>query len=369
MRKKRIGILSVTEGRGHGAEVVLCELLRGWSSESLELVVIAPERSGVYETARSLNIEVVEFGAGRDALLSNSMAAWRVRRSCGHLDIIHAWTARGFELIPFMRTARQQILTATLHDDPQASFHGGVRRAIMKFAAGRLDALGCVSSAVRDACQSAGYTCRMEVLWNGLNDISPSAESKSPGMNTAHESAVRIIFLGMYTRMKGFHTVLRWIHELGGMEDRIIWNLYGSVCRELEADVRILSEGTYPVVVHGRVEPTKIFPDADILIHASEEFDSLPTVLIEAMRSGIPVVASSLGGSREIVDEGQTGYLFDPANPDEGLSRLKELIGSSSLRQAMGHNARRVFEEKFRISSMVDRYHKFWQQMMDARSD
>ena len=365
MKKKRIGILSVTEGQGHGAEVVLCELLRGWSSQTLELVVMAPEGSGVYETARSLNFEVEVFEAGRDALLPNLLAARKIRKVCQQLDVIHAWTARGFELVACMRTSSQQVLTGTLHDDPLASFHGGVRRTIMRLAAGRLDALGCVSSAVRDACHSAGYSCALEVLWNGLNELPPGSNNQSQGMTMSNESSVRIIFLGMYSQMKGFTTVLRWIHDLGEGEENIVWNLYGSVCRELEPAVANLDKGPYRVVIHGRVAPIQIFSDADILIHASEEFDSLPTVLIEAMRSGIPVVASSLGGAREIVEEGKTGYLFDPAHPDEGLSKLKELIGDPSLRQTMGLHARRVFEEKFQVSSMVERYHKFWQQLAD----
>jgi glycosyltransferase involved in cell wall biosynthesis len=69
--------------------------------------------------------------------------------------------------------------------------------------------------------------------------------------------------------------------------------------------------------------------------------------LLEAMASGTPVVASRLGGVPEIVEDGNCGYLVDPAEPGDLRHHLSVLLGNPRLARGMGDHARDVVRERF----------------------
>jgi len=95
-------------------------------------------------------------------------------------------------------------------------------------------------------------------------------------------------------------------------------------------------------------------------VHPSLIFDSLPTVLLEAARAGLPVVASDLGGAREIVEQGVTGWLFEPGGPEQGFAHLQALLADEGARQGMGAAARQRFLRAFTIERMIDDYRALW---------
>jgi glycosyltransferase involved in cell wall biosynthesis len=73
----------------------------------------------------------------------------------------------------------------------------------------------------------------------------------------------------------------------------------------------------------------------------------LGLVVLEAMASGTPVVCSALGGLREVVQHGVTGFLVEPGNVAELRERLAEILGNPPLAARMGRNARDLAVERF----------------------
>ena len=84
--------------------------------------------------------------------------------------------------------------------------------------------------------------------------------------------------------------------------------------------------------------------------------------ILEAMASGLPVVASRVGGNAELVDEGQTGWLFDPESEDQFLDQLAPLIDQPGLRQAVGRRGRERVEAHFSLDGMLSRYARLYRQ-------
>jgi glycosyltransferase involved in cell wall biosynthesis len=76
---------------------------------------------------------------------------------------------------------------------------------------------------------------------------------------------------------------------------------------------------------------------------------------IEAMASGTPVVASSLGGLPEVVDHSVTGFLVEPGNSSELRERLAQILGDRRLAERLGRNARERFLEKFTWEACAER--------------
>lgn len=89
----------------------------------------------------------------------------------------------------------------------------------------------------------------------------------------------------------------------------------------------------------GWVDPGKFFPEVDVLIVPSRWQEPSPLVVMEAYSHGVPVVASRRGGIPEQVEDGRTGFLFDPDSPG-ALGRVVErLLADRSLAGRLGQNA------------------------------
>ena len=349
-REANIAIISTSRGNGSGAESVLIELLRGWDRSGLRLRLVSPTASRVAVAAIEAGIPVVELPTSRDAGLSNVYALAKSLSDIRGATAVHAWHSRGFELALLAGHVLRVPATGSIHDHPDCSTHGRIRRRIIRETAKRLHGLAFVSDAVANTWRPVGVSTSSVTAHNGLVDHQAGREK------AGH---VRVGFLGMNAPWKGFSVAADWARRTSGPQVR--WRFYGDAHPSVTREAEFLSDrADRSIEIVGRKPTEEIFDEIDLLVHASTEFDPYPTVLLEAARAGIPAVASSLGGSGEIVDEGVTGYLFDPQRPEHGFARFAALLASGDLRMQMGRAARARYEREFTVSRMIDRYSKFW---------
>ena len=76
-------------------------------------------------------------------------------------------------------------------------------------------------------------------------------------------------------------------------------------------------------------------------------------VILEAMASKVPVVASAVGGIPEMIQEGKSGFLVPAKEPASLAKKLSVLIADKGLRESMGETARRQVEETFSETEMI----------------
>jgi glycosyltransferase involved in cell wall biosynthesis len=77
-------------------------------------------------------------------------------------------------------------------------------------------------------------------------------------------------------------------------------------------------------------DPESAYAEVDALLVPSER-ENLPRVVLEAMGSGLPVVATGTGSTGEAVWDGVSGWLFDPDHPEEGAEQLRRLVNDPVL--------------------------------------
>jgi glycosyltransferase involved in cell wall biosynthesis len=88
--------------------------------------------------------------------------------------------------------------------------------------------------------------------------------------------------------------------------------------------------------------------------------EGISNTILEAMSSGLPVIATRTGGSPELVDEGMTGFLFTPGDCKELADKISFYGDNFSILMEHGFNARVRAEEKFSLSRMIKEYEKLY---------
>ncbi|XP_047332516.1 sulfoquinovosyl transferase SQD2-like [Impatiens glandulifera] len=128
-----------------------------------------------------------------------------------------------------------------------------------------------------------------------------------------------------------------------------------------EARIAIIGDGPYreelekllvglPAVFTGMLggeELSQAYASGDIFVMPSES-ETLGQVVLEAMASGLPVVAARAGGIMDIIpedQEGKTGFCFRPSDVDDCVQKLKSLLDSYELRETIGKSAREEMEK------------------------
>ena len=105
----------------------------------------------------------------------------------------------------------------------------------------------------------------------------------------------------------------------------------------------------------------------DIICLTSKN-EGTPVSLIEAQAAGIPVVTSDVGGVRDIIVEGETGYVVPLENQNLYTDRLLELIENEKKRQIMSQNGWKHVEQKFHYMTLVKNMEKLYVKLLEEKN-
>jgi len=188
------------------------------------------------------------------------------------------------------------------------------------------------------------YSSKVFRVYNG---IYPSR------FQLSHSSPDRplIVAIGRYIEKKGFGDLIAACRKLGDRNfDCVIVGegpLEQSLRDAAAGDSRIQIAG--PKCEAGIIE---LLARATVLVlpcvdETGGGKDNLPTVIMEAMAAGLPVISTPVAGVPEMVADGETGYLVPPRDPESLAGRLTELLDHPERALEMGRAGRRVCEEKF----------------------
>ena len=199
-----------------------------------------------------------------------------------------------------------------------------------------------------------GEVCHLPARFSGNGD------SRLPERNN-HPSGHRVLIVGrlwgrgLLKGQKGLISV--WPRVLECFPQAELWIVgEGKGRGELEAVARSMG-------VDGAVRFTGQVPDAELeTIYRAADVYAMPSrgegfglVFAEAMAVGLPCIASKLDAGSEVVVNGETGILVDPANLDELFEAIKGLLGDKDLRARMGQAGQRRATEFFSLDSFNQR--------------
>lgn len=171
-----------------------------------------------------------------------------------------------------------------------------------------------------------------------------------------------ITFVGDLTRDKGVHVLLAAYERLGtapGLQ------LVGRITPETPRDMPPGATATGPIS-HDRV--LDIVRSGRFLVTPSTWQEPCPTVVLEGMAAGKPVVASAVGGIPDMVVPEETGLLVPPSDPGALETALRRLLDNPQQARAMGV-AGRDRARQFTVSAVVDRLESLYLHHAASRSE
>jgi glycosyltransferase involved in cell wall biosynthesis len=225
------------------------------------------------------------------------------------------------------------------------------------------DARVCVSEAHRQALEANGLP-PFQVVYNGIDPHSLDAldEAVDRVRDRLGLAGRRVIlFAGRLTRDKGSVQLLRALGQvIAHVPEALLLVLSSSALNIPEAEF----DGVRPYVRSGGwlegADLAAAFHLADVVAVPSIIMDSFPTVNLEAMAAGKPLIATCYGGSPEAVIDGETGYIVNPFDTPAFADRLERLLLDANLRQRMGAAGRRRLVEHFTLAAQVEQMMKIY---------
>lgn len=114
-----------------------------------------------------------------------------------------------------------------------------------------------------------------------------------------------------------------------------------------------------------RTDALSLLCTMDIMIHPSLA-EGFGRSVLEAMALGLPVVASAVGGLREIITDGENGFLVPPRDTSALVDRIGRLASDPTLRESFGLAAKREVFERYLIEDKVSQIEDIWTEMAGA---
>ncbi|MDR1625889.1 MAG: glycosyltransferase family 4 protein [Spirochaetia bacterium] len=206
---------------------------------------------------------------------------------------------------------------------------------------------------------------KLITIHNGMPEVEEALRARHTRM--AHNGTVRLIMVARFQRQKDHPTLLR---ALARIRDKN-WNLElvgdGPDTEKIQGLAAELGIAERIDFAGQRLDIPRRLAEADVFVLASK-WEGFPRSILEAMRSGLPVIATDVGGCGESVLEGVTGYLVEKENEEALGARLAELIASEETRKAMGQAGRRRFEEEFTFDAMYEKTMKVYEEVISGGS-
>jgi glycosyltransferase involved in cell wall biosynthesis len=197
----------------------------------------------------------------------------------------------------------------------------------------------CVSNAVAQHVATLGASSeRVNVIPNGVD-----LTHYSPGDETGEMRAPRIVFVGRLIGNKGPQHLVEALPAIAKQVPHVeCWIVGdGPMRSQLQARVQEMRLEANVTFLGERDDVADLLRQCDLFVRPSLS-EGMPLAVLEAMASGLPVVVTPVGGTPEVIQDGENGYLVEPGDGAALAAKVNELLTRPEQRSAMAAEARRT---------------------------
>lgn len=357
-------LLSLEPG---GLENGVVNLVNGLNTAEFRSSVCCLRRSGEFAARIRADIPVITLGheSGNDPAAIFRMA--RLFRK-SQVDIVHTRNATPF--FYGLPAARLAGVPAVVHSEHGRVFPERPRRALAQRLMLRgTDAAFAVSAQLRaDLVRELKVDARrFEVIHNGV-DVAAFSAADPHARPHQPERTLCIGSVGRLVPVKNYRLLLEAFARLPS----------APACRLVLVgdgpERRSLSQLAIALGISDRVELAGHRDDVAACLRSMDIFmlpslsEGLSNTLLEAMAAALPVVASDVGGNREIVEPERSGLLFRSGDVEGAAAQLLRLAENAALRRDLGDAAAQRVRKEFSIEAMIRRYESLYRRVWEAKA-
>ncbi len=239
----------------------------------------------------------------------------------------------------------------------------GYRRPLLELASRRAERVLVNALCIRDLAVSQGVEAdRIAVVRNGVDVDELDREARRAPDAPAPEPGAFVCIANMHHPVKGQSDLLVAMREVARQRPEARLVLVGDGIRRplLERQARQLGIADRCHFLGHRRDGPAILARAAAGVSASYA-EGISNAILESMAARLPMVATAVGGTPEIVREGHDGFLVPPGAPAALARRMLDLLGDPALRRRMGQRGRQIVEREFSLAQMRTSYDALYQ--------
>ena len=216
------------------------------------------------------------------------------------------------------------VWPVTLALTPDTSAAVARRQSVLRDALDAADLVICPSQYLIQKFSEFGFnTSHYLYIRQGL-----AGEAKTKAAELPSEHPLRLGFLGQVKHHKGVDLLVDAVIELLNAGENVSLDIWGNNNATSNYTIPLQTRSEiYPATIRWRgaytgAEVWDVLSELDVVIIPSRWYENSPTVILEAYKMGLPVIATDLGGMAELLEHEKTGLLFD----FESISSLRQQI-------------------------------------------
>jgi sugar transferase (PEP-CTERM/EpsH1 system associated) len=361
----------ITELDTGGAQTALLRLLTGLDRDRFSSTVACLYNGdgAVAQRIRALGVPVTDLGMTAkwrwDAL-------WRLCRLLRreHPTILHTWMFHAnFAGRIVGRLARVPIVVTSRRN---VNIGGTLREFLNRWTARLADRVIAVCEMARQAEIERARVSpdKVVTIHNGVDTrefvaLDARAATRARRAFGIPAGAPLVGAAGRLHRQKGFADLITALAQVRERFPAVRLLLVGDgeLRGDLEAHAQALGLSEVVVFAGLRTDIPEILAGLDLFALPSL-WEGLPNVVLEAMAAGLPVAATAVGGTPEIVVDGVTGILVPPQDPEVLAQAITRLLGDPGLRHRMGQAGQERVAQRFTVERMVEQTERLYERLL-----
>ena len=291
-------------------------------------------------------------------------------------DVIHVHAPNIFScnVIP-IANLKDIPIVATVHLGEVEPI-GNILSMFRRFALARFKRIIAVSNYTKSLAIDAGAeNSKISVIYNSCDEkyfsYGKNKESARKKLNLPDDAKI-ILFVGDLIKRKGVHFLLESLQTLKPSQHNFLAIILGEgkERKNLEAMVKEYNIRKY-VRFNGNVTRAVLadfYTSADVFVLPSFS-EGHSVALLEAMASGLPLVASDIEGNRVSIEDGVNGFLFETGNIKKLVEKLSIILTDVKLQQIMSSNSAKKYLKKFSSRTQIEEHLKIYNSVINKKHD
>ena len=339
-----------------------------------------PRECVTFHAVDMLSYPLFEYPPYTDALASKIKEV----AIAENLDLIHVHYAIPHAISAYLaremlRPERYLPVVTTLHGtDITLVGRDPSFLSITQFGIAQSDAVTAISKALREATQQTFCTsCNIEVIYNFID---AEYYHRQPNENLRREIAPNgekiILHISTFRPVKRITDCIEVVARMRQRETdsrsqfAVKLVMCGDGPERQEAEKLASDRGISDAVIFAGKQPQAVIRDylsiADLLLLTSQS-ESFGLVALEAMACEVPVIATRVGGGPEVVEEGETGFLFPVGDVEALADAAIRILNDPQTGRRMGKRGRELAIERFTTDKIIPQYEALYASLLNEK--